>query len=816
MLPLRFVFETFGFEVEWEGATHSALVTTGKNMVEEKPVEKPEEKPEQKPEDTTKPLSSGKDLANQTVILQLNDEQKATLYPNYKEIENAVHKVVLQENEKGEYIDIQAKGAEVSVDYFALEEPSRMVFDIPNHVSLMGSLQQEIEDDHIITIRTGQFDQDTTRIVLETKEIYSYEVSQINDETVRIQLLNNDGKVIVGIPDGSEEEKPEEKPEETTTEDTSVPMVVFSNDDILIGQPSSDLVSYATEETDIAKLPTSLATNPVKFTSANEDEKRQEIDATYSELDIEKKDFKETKVWDVRYKELGETKFFEILATSKISDVTAHVWNNPDPKKPPVFVIEVRNAHLSDDYKEFKINDNDIFESTVRSGNHVDTDTGENYAKIVFDVKNLGYKFNVKLNDIREKVVIEAVNNVIYDMNIGQNEIGDFVDITGVSTMEVEAFRLGNPERLVFDLPNTKSLVDEQYVAVDGQYMKEVRTSQFTNTTSRVVLEMKGQPDYEVIHLNDTTTRIQLHKNVYENIEYAKLNGIPSIVLAKKDGIKIENINFTNDYMKRKLTVTMPGNYAEFFTAQNINIYNGVFDTIQIQNNGANQTVMSFNMESVYEFVVEETEQFIAIKAYKPKQIYDHVLVVDPGHGDSDPGAIGRGKVYEKTVNLEVSILLKEIADADDKYKIYFTRIDDAYVSLNDRCLFANAVGADYFISIHANSFRSSVHGCEGYYTDDVTETFDVKGLSKTIVEAFAAGTDLKYRKNIPANFYVLKYTKMPAMLLEMGYLSNSSDLKLLADKEHQKKMANALHQGILNMFERYPVKSEKIVEIGR
>ncbi|MBI5143753.1 MAG: N-acetylmuramoyl-L-alanine amidase [Candidatus Omnitrophica bacterium] len=214
-------------------------------------------------------------------------------------------------------------------------------------------------------------------------------------------------------------------------------------------------------------------------------------------------------------------------------------------------------------------------------------------------------------------------------------------------------------------------------------------------------------------------------------------------------------------------------------------------------------------------------------------------IVIDPGHGGKDPGAIGRAfRLKEKYKTLAISKRLKDMLE-DKGLKIVMTRDDDTFVSLPRRVEIANRNGADLFVSIHINASRSrSLSGFECYYLSDATddnaraiEAFEnaslkmdeenilkhSKGLDKTLwdmtlsenrVESAGLAKHicgsvedsavLRTRGVKSARFYVLKGTRMPAVLVEVAYLSNRYEEMKLKDKDFLEDITGAIAKGIL------------------
>ncbi|MHA7963446.1 N-acetylmuramoyl-L-alanine amidase [Paenibacillus sp. CAU 1782] len=169
-------------------------------------------------------------------------------------------------------------------------------------------------------------------------------------------------------------------------------------------------------------------------------------------------------------------------------------------------------------------------------------------------------------------------------------------------------------------------------------------------------------------------------------------------------------------------------------------------------------------------------------------------IVIDAGHGAKDPGAYSKpnGK-YEKEFNLSLALKLKAELEKDKSFRVHMTRSDDTFLELNDRVKFAENVGADLFISIHANSFtKDTVSGTETYY-----ERPESKAFAEIVHKHLLKGTGLTDRGVKKAAFRVIKDTTMPAILLEVGYLSSPVDSKVLFDEKAQTRIAVELANGI-------------------
>ncbi len=181
------------------------------------------------------------------------------------------------------------------------------------------------------------------------------------------------------------------------------------------------------------------------------------------------------------------------------------------------------------------------------------------------------------------------------------------------------------------------------------------------------------------------------------------------------------------------------------------------------------------------------------------------VIVIDPGHGGSNPGATGPGGVTESSVNLAVGLKVKKLLE-NGGAKVILTRATDRTVAapgsslgeeLQARLDAADANKADIFVSLHSNDNpNSSIQGTMTFYN-----AANARPLAESIQKAVIKSTGAVDKNVESATFYVLRNASMPSVLVEMGFMSNPQEEQKLANAGYQDKIAQGVYRGITGYF---------------
>ena len=234
----------------------------------------------------------------------------------------------------------------------------------------------------------------------------------------------------------------------------------------------------------------------------------------------------------------------------------------------------------------------------------------------------------------------------------------------------------------------------------------------------------------------------------------------------------------------------------------------------------------------------------LSLSACAEKEHYERVIVIDPGHGGVDPGAIGSsGSILEKEVTLRTALALRDQLEATGRYRVIMTRDFDRTVQLRDRLQIAGQSRGELFISLHADSLVSApeVKGASVYTLSEPTSYGKpAPSLSKANRPEILASVDLSDQEDVvpetlldlaqratnnksirlaelliqelngqtgiarlrQAGFVVLQSPDMPSVLIELGYLSNPLEEKALADDAHIARLARAVARAVDEYFE--------------
>ncbi len=244
-----------------------------------------------------------------------------------------------------------------------------------------------------------------------------------------------------------------------------------------------------------------------------------------------------------------------------------------------------------------------------------------------------------------------------------------------------------------------------------------------------------------------------------------------------------------------------------------LNLDNPMVSAIRTSQLTSDTTRMVLDLKSMVDYYFEKNNHSLLIRIVEPTGlndaivpiepageseqpmpvVNDRLIILDPGHGGKDVGAIGVSGKYEKDLVLGITNQLRTALE-DEGYTVVLTRLDDSYVSLDERVNIADRTNAFAFVSIHANSAANPfAEGLEVYkYYDS-----DHKP-AQNVLDAILMQTGQVNRNVKEAGFYVIKNTLMPSILIETGFISNVREEAFLWDQENQEDIVRGIVKGIM------------------
>lgn len=217
-------------------------------------------------------------------------------------------------------------------------------------------------------------------------------------------------------------------------------------------------------------------------------------------------------------------------------------------------------------------------------------------------------------------------------------------------------------------------------------------------------------------------------------------------------------------------------------------------------------TLVGFFSENLTQDILTENISYVNSHALQKSE---RVIILDPGHGGIDAGAIGLNGVLEKDLNLDIALDLRDML-VFNGYKVVMTRTEDVMyydenVSLSRKAQdtrrrvdMTKKYGDCIFVSIHLNKFVSEKYsGLQVYYSPNTDESFDIAKIIQDSARELLQNDNNRKVKKSNATIYVLDKAVVPAVLVECGFLSNAAENEKLCDKEYRRDIATVLFMAL-------------------
>ena len=453
-------------------------------------------------------------------------------------------------------------------------------------------------------------------------------------------------------------------------------------------------------------------------------------------------------------------------------------------------------------------------------------------AQAVFGLLGAWVKFDEEENALRVSSVLSGVT---------VQRPGGTLRLIARATgpLQAETRQLTNPDRMVIDLRNAVFRLPDQDTPVNDAGVARIRIAQFQAKPpiTRVVLDLIQPVDVRVA---DSTTSFDLTIDVRPRggpptpaPSPAGDSGAtvppapapsPAAPSATGKGLKIMQVRVEQGSGVTRVivegTATMQYAVRELVEPDRlvVDLLDAVFIPVKQEipvNSAAVENVRAaqFQADPDIARVVVTLKRKVAytigadaggsvlVITVTDAPLRGHAVVLDPGHGGKDPGAIGPTGLMEKHVTLDVALRLRRLL-VEDGIRVIMTRETDVFIELTDRPRIGRERGGTAFVSIHANAnAQTTVNGSETYYLSPVSLS-----LAQMIQDEITRALGLPSRGIKTANFLVLRENAVPTVLVEVAFISHPQEEARLREDAFRERIAAAVARGITRFLAIYPV----------
>jgi len=433
--------------------------------------------------------------------------------------------------------------------------------------------------------------------------------------------------------------------------------------------------------------------------------------------------------------------------------------------------------------------------------------TPQMITRVVIELQS-GVHYSITMSSDRRTLSIDFERNYISNFTHHSSGIADYITITGTRAPSVNVSHFSGPDRLIVDIPFANTTARQ--LSINSRFLNHMNVHNFTYDSSQVVLELNNRVSFNVSYLgNQTVIRITdaTHRGVY----YDNHTGILRLAISNFVPLHANSISITDSYLTRQTIITLPGDFSSIygfgsFEINDTNMRNFEIETI----NGI--TRITANARLIRAARVSGDGNYIYISLGHPRDVYNRIVVIDPGHGGSDPGTTSIHGIREKYLVLDVSLKLLELFNTNSDIRVYMTRHTDATVSRTDRAALANEVGADMLISVHMNSVapNQGPSGTETLYYPDAgfgRDNFTSQQMAVIFQRHVRNTLGTIDRRLVPGSWDVLRLSNMPAIISELGFLSNPDEATRLQNPAVQQLAAQALFNATMEIFNNYNLR---------
>ncbi len=416
--------------------------------------------------------------------------------------------------------------------------------------------------------------------------------------------------------------------------------------------------------------------------------------------------------------------------------------------------------------------------------------------RLVFDLNQMvGYKI-IPHPEEKNQVLI-VFNYLVEEVNFFQQDDERKVYIKSTFPAVYSVKSVTAPNRLIIDFDGATLTGTSKAIVGDGQWISQVRMSQFKPETVRVVLDLAGTAPCFVIQTRDNPNLIKIRTvQTIQRISWTETEQSGKLTI-EADGELDEEL--AKDKNSGELHIGF--DFTQFKPGLQVPVIKSdIFKKIQPLTVSSTEVKLDIDLSGYisYDTELSPDRRKLTIN-FKQSPLIGKTILVDAGHGGVDPGACGRQGTREKDVNLEVIMLLKNLLEEAGAY-VVLSRSDDIFISLYERSFIANYLFADSFISIHTNNHPNlNVQGIEVFH---LPGRDDSKLLAQCVFDSIVKSTGFNGLGVKTNDFVVVREPQMPSILVELGFLSNFQEESIIKTFQFKEKAAAGIFQGIIKYYQ--------------
>ena len=463
--------------------------------------------------------------------------------------------------------------------------------------------------------------------------------------------------------------------------------------------------------------------------------------------------------------------------------------------------IQAYNTKSSNKTEHFKEDDSKLLSNIKTTNKSANSST-----TIELNLRQEYYQYDVSFSANKKLLLVTVYTNSIISALIGSNDEGEYLVMNGVNILHASVSESDN--KITIEFPDCVSGIGDILEEVkSAKYIKKIYSVSTADKT-KIFLDMKEGYVYSTKQVGK---QFQLIIQA-SSIPFVKDKSKYEIVIPLSSGINSLMISDEDFYYKNYFVIRIQGDNKNYYKNHAITENSKNVTSVTTSLNGSGDTEFKINTTKIqgYELAIDSKNLYINVG--NPKEIYKNIVVLDPGHGGSAVGAKNKG-YYEKDINFKILYTVgKKYFNQDPlALKVYYTRTSDFDISLEDRAAFASKVGADLFVSLHMNSAANAPNakGTEVFYSahnnDPNKAGLTSKTLASSLVNNLAKALGSSNRGVKEDGFLVIKRNTVPAVLIELGFISNTTDLSMMTNTKKQETAAQTIYKTLLDVFEKYP-----------